>query len=69
MLMTRLATHLRRAGRTAYTQTITDTVVTTYTYDTANRLLVTLSPGHLVTIDSGWRRLGTGCRAALVGGI
>jgi YD repeat-containing protein len=38
-------------NRTAMTETtaLDETTVTTYTYDTANRLLASLSPGHLVS--------------------
>jgi RHS repeat-associated protein len=33
------------------TTSLAETTVTTYTYDAANRLLVSVSPGHLVTYD------------------
>ena len=38
-------------NRTAMTETtsLAETTVTTYTYDAANRLLVSPAPGHLVT--------------------
>ncbi len=45
-------------NRTAYTATtpLAGTVVTTYTYDAANRLRVSASPGHLVSY--GWDARG-----------